>query len=416
MIVDLDVVWFKQPDTAFNYEGYKSSGALFFRDRVYVKEIVPKGRAEPGDISTYFQHNNVSVDKKNAATIINDSGNTYSLYWRYILGNGPFASEGYQDSSLLIINKRKHPIFLVTLREMINVTHLGYGDKELFWLAATVSKESFVFEPFFAGQYGDCYGLMLHFDPNDELLGSGAQPLYMNAEYMVEVNHLEAIGTLLRSEMTVPILVNNTSRMVDIGTYLKPKIFHIGLSDSEPNRFRGCTCPKIGCQNTNYNMDYHLVYSQWLTWSFNQHRKRECFPIRAAASMLVANVMKDIHVRNHCHLTGCSSMTPLNQSLPWLFNDQYCDHVEFYFKDVPLMMEDLTNEARTPFNALNIPSLKDNQLLMCGSGRAIYLFKNDSLHVFTDMKLFANKGKDVANVKKIKERLCTHLKKGAPIK
>jgi hypothetical protein len=299
---------------------------------------------------------------------------------------------------------------------MISETRLGYGDKELFWLAATVSKEPFVFEPFFAGQYGDCYGLMLHFDPNDELLGSGAQPLYMNAEYMVEMEHLEAIGTLLRSEMTVPFLVNSSSGMVDMGTYSNPKVFRIGLTDSNPDSFRGCTCPQIGCQNTTYVMDYHLVHSQWLTWSFNQHRKRECAPIRAAASMIVANVMKDFHVGNHCHLTGCSSMATLNQSLPWFFNDQYCDHVEFYFKDVPLMMEDLAKEARTPFNALNIPLLEDNQLLMCGLDRSIYLFKNDSLHVFPNMKLFVKKGKDVANVKKLKERLCTHLKKGAPIK
>jgi hypothetical protein len=415
MLIDLDVVWFKQPDTVFNYKGYKSSGALFFRDRNYVTKTVPKGRADPGDIMRYLKSNNVTIDAKNAEFIINNHLNSYPLYWRYVLGNGPFAMEGYQDSSLLIVNKSKHPKLLIALRRIIFETRLGYGDKELFWLAATVSKENFVFEPFLAGQYGDCYGLMLHFDPNDESLGSGARPLYINAEYMVELKHLKAIGTLLRSEMTVPILVNGSTRILDMGTYSQPKNFTIGLTDSSPDRFRGCTCPKIGCQNITYDINYHLVHSQWLTWSFRQNCKRECVPIRAAASTILADVMKDFRIRNHCYFTGCTSTATLNQSLPWAFNDQYCDHVDFYTKDEPLMMEILAKEARTPFNELNYPVLKDDQLVMCGSKKAIYLFKNISLHVFPNIELLENMGKEIGNIRLIKERLCEKLLGGKPV-
>jgi len=40
----------------------------------------------------------------------------------------------------------------------------GYGDKEIYWLAATASNERFSFEPHMAGALGDC-GALVHFDP-----------------------------------------------------------------------------------------------------------------------------------------------------------------------------------------------------------------------------------------------------------
>jgi hypothetical protein len=42
---------------------------------------------------------------------------------------------------------------------------IGYGDKEIYWLAATIAREPFSFEPFLCGTYGDC-GLMMHYDPS----------------------------------------------------------------------------------------------------------------------------------------------------------------------------------------------------------------------------------------------------------
>ena len=59
------------------------------------------------------------------------------------------------------------------------------GDKELFWIAATISGDDWAFEPFLAGQYGDCAGFVLHFDP-DDYDKDDVSVMFINAEYLVE--------------------------------------------------------------------------------------------------------------------------------------------------------------------------------------------------------------------------------------
>ena len=41
---------------------------------------------------------------------------------------------------------------------------IGYGDKEMYWIATTAAQEPFAFEPYLAGALGDC-GAIVHFDP-----------------------------------------------------------------------------------------------------------------------------------------------------------------------------------------------------------------------------------------------------------
>ena len=66
---------------------------------------------------------------------------------------------------------------------------MGYGDKEMYWFAATIAREPFSFEPFLCATYGDC-GLMLHYDPNDADKPHPL-PLYINAEwYLMRANVL----------------------------------------------------------------------------------------------------------------------------------------------------------------------------------------------------------------------------------
>ena len=43
---------------------------------------------------------------------------------------------------------------------------MGYGDKEMYWIAATIAQEKFSLEPFMEGNYGDCGGVF-HFDPTE---------------------------------------------------------------------------------------------------------------------------------------------------------------------------------------------------------------------------------------------------------
>jgi hypothetical protein len=82
----------------------------------------------------------------------------------------------------IVFDKTRHPRTLHTLTQLLPSFHVGYGDKELYWFAATIARETFAFEPFLCGTYGDC-GLMMHYDPNDTERPEEASPLYLNAEW-----------------------------------------------------------------------------------------------------------------------------------------------------------------------------------------------------------------------------------------
>ena len=48
MVVDMDTVWLKPPEAVFNYDGYRATGALFFRDQVHVQDPTrPPGLDRP---------------------------------------------------------------------------------------------------------------------------------------------------------------------------------------------------------------------------------------------------------------------------------------------------------------------------------------------------------------------------------
>ena len=87
---------------------------------------------------------------------------------------------------VLLLDKSRHPRTLVKLEESLRHPHFGYGDKEMFWILSTASSEPFSFSPFMAGQYGDCRGMLLHFDPGDEDKGDAAAPLFLNGEKILE--------------------------------------------------------------------------------------------------------------------------------------------------------------------------------------------------------------------------------------
>ncbi len=42
------------------------------------------------------------------------------------------------------------------MKDVLPTFTVGHGDKELYWIAATIAREAFAWEPFIAGTYGDC--------------------------------------------------------------------------------------------------------------------------------------------------------------------------------------------------------------------------------------------------------------------
>jgi hypothetical protein len=194
LVVDLDTIWFKKPDTVFDYPGYQKSGALFFRDRFY-HHLGKNPKRKSFHELTLDLFNSYSLPKPTkqyAKEQIEKNGIVY--FWRNLANKADPQLENYQDSSVLVLDRSRHPKFLKILASLIPSFNIGWGDKEMYWMTAVISGEEFTFEPFLTGNYGPC-GFILHFDPNDSPLKEKALPLYANAEWFLEKAQVIAAGT-----------------------------------------------------------------------------------------------------------------------------------------------------------------------------------------------------------------------------
>jgi hypothetical protein len=209
IVMDLDTIWFKNPDTLFSYKDYQESGALFFRDRFYHTQPAPPRQTFHNKTLSLIQShlfpqlsvnetsNKVLFTPEYAQKQVAQNGVVY--FWRHLANSSVDPElDSYQDSSVLVLNRAKHPIFLQVLAKLIPKFNIGWGDKEMYWMAAIISKEMFTMEPFLTGNYGPC-GFILHFDPNDKEklmknpnAATDITPLYANAEWFIE--QFSAVG------------------------------------------------------------------------------------------------------------------------------------------------------------------------------------------------------------------------------
>ena len=127
----------------------------------------------------------------------------------------------YKDSSVIVFDNTRQHRTQRAIKLIIKDFSVGYGDKEMYWLAATAANEPFAFEPYFAGSLGDC-GALLHFDPTAEtsLNLTVAEAFYTNAEYLVDLKKLTMVGDFLNLDgpelqVTIPVLVNEKSSAVN---------------------------------------------------------------------------------------------------------------------------------------------------------------------------------------------------------
>lgn len=152
MLLDLDVVFFKSPHLLFHAPAYRETGTLFFRDRVFFKDRNGQGGVDINDVSNFFGYYGIHINDTSTYTLLRENG--VSLFWNYGLGNTTVMQD-YQESSVLLINKVTHPVTMQILEKHIGDFFVGFGDKEFYWIAATVAREPFAFEPHLAGQYGN---------------------------------------------------------------------------------------------------------------------------------------------------------------------------------------------------------------------------------------------------------------------
>lgn len=454
MMVDLDVVFFKHPELLFQAPAYNATGALYFRSRNY-----PRASANLTwipDLLTLLRSRNVSVDDPVVASQRSDKTGI-NFFWRFIhtdLVNkqSPHASptlqfpafNDIQDSSIIVFDKRSHPKTLIVLRELLPTFDIGYGDKEIFWIATTIADEPYSFEPFLTGQYGDCHGVVMHFDPLSAHDPAHATPFHINGEYLVEKD-ITFVGEFATALITQPILITPTlSQITDLNTWpMKTK-----RGDS------GCTCPRYECVKAPASVQSHLLLQQWLTVSIRTHLSRSagdslfpgsltassgagphsakhgwtphstqrhaghrkdstlsshssCVPTSTESVDLLHSIFRQKITANDCTFIGCPHLPmTINHSLPWVGTPgTYCEPVSFHDphgEAVEPPLKTLAEEARRPDSKWHIPEfLQDNVLVQSTQSRTVYVFLNNSLHKIPNMKVLAKYGLNISDVHRL---------------
>eukprot|EP00597_Dinobryon_sp_UTEXLB2267_P002181 CAMPEP_0170063988 /NCGR_PEP_ID=MMETSP0019_2-20121128/4652_1 /TAXON_ID=98059 /ORGANISM="Dinobryon sp., Strain UTEXLB2267" /LENGTH=543 /DNA_ID=CAMNT_0010270561 /DNA_START=577 /DNA_END=2208 /DNA_ORIENTATION=- len=307
MILDLDVVFFKSPHLLFRAPAYRETGALFFRDRVFLKPRGGNSGVKVDDLLRFFAYYHIQPNSTTSYTLLRESG--VSLFWHYGLLEGEVLQD-YQDSSVVLFNKANHPVTLQILERHLRDFIVGFGDKEFYWVAATAAREPFAFEPHLAGQYGDCAGVMLHFDPthtpylhysnasfplrsspgNSSIpLPEGVttyppstshsnsnkppEPFFINGEHLSE-KEIVYVGQFFSDSITVPVPVHALLVDLLIQDLTPPGQRVVGFNTWQAKRsLRNCTCQpaRYQCQPVPGWLTGHLLLAQWLVISTALH-------------------------------------------------------------------------------------------------------------------------------------------------
>ncbi|GAB7352535.1 hypothetical protein MBLNU459_g2927t1 [Dothideomycetes sp. NU459] len=120
LFIDADVLFFRNPELLFQEEGYRDTGALFFRDRVvypafkkkFLRQILPKPISHTAKQSRYW--NGESSEMQESGVLVIDKWRHFVTMLLVARMNGPDRSDGPNGEK--------------------GVYSFFYGDKETFWL------------------------------------------------------------------------------------------------------------------------------------------------------------------------------------------------------------------------------------------------------------------------------------------
>ena len=272
IIYDTDVIWLEDPIDLFDSYEYIQTGTLFFRDRLTItknKLTLTAGQHRADHVMSYIHSISTQLEKtyenekNNQQNLYSHKNKTYLLqqnaFWRsYVTGNEQ-TMDHMQDSSVILINILKQHKLLVTIRLMLINYNIGYGDKEIYWLASTAADIPYAFEPFLSGSLGNC-GTLLHFHPNfhNESL---TKPLYINAEYLIDMNKIKLINDFL--DLDGNILLRTKPKLMN---ELNTPIFPLKIWKNMKHGFYPCgSCELYTCIPAEYRIiqevsEFHLIY------------------------------------------------------------------------------------------------------------------------------------------------------------
>lgn len=165
ILMDADVVPFVNPESFFDLEGYRRTGAYFFKDRE-LSETLSKSQFE------FFWNMLPKSDSLFNMTI--DSTKLNNNFFN-------FRSKHVMESGVVILERKSHLLGIIialALQYWFQSGRIMYGDKDLFWLGQLVSGNSdFHFNENSAAAIGVmeannsiCSTQIAHFSKDRELL------------------------------------------------------------------------------------------------------------------------------------------------------------------------------------------------------------------------------------------------------
>jgi len=245
MVIDADTMWFQNPIDLFNSYGYLDTGALFFRDRLLyeLKEEIdnPQYDQRKGlrlkDVLTFIETHNsqFKLTSDKALELYHNNGAAY--FWKHGFNNSAPILRQVQESSVILMNRNKMIKTTHILSKIIPYFGLGYGDKEMYWIAATIANEKVSWEPYIAGIYGDC-GQIFHYSPIKKYQQQGnddVKPYFLNAESLEEISTSKD-GRGIQNILSKPVLASNFE-LFEMGAYFKETGGRCGA------------CERMGCQS-----------------------------------------------------------------------------------------------------------------------------------------------------------------------
>ena len=156
-------------------------------------------------------------DKKLSELLYFNDGYGTNYVWKSDFDPNSTNLAHVQESSVVLLDSSRLPRTVRAIREIVPTFSIGYGDKEIYWIAATLANEKFSLEPYLEGVYGDC-GVVFHFDPSTatretlktenipSTLKLADMPLFLNGQYAAE--KVLYLGSMMETNMTLPRLAS----------------------------------------------------------------------------------------------------------------------------------------------------------------------------------------------------------------
>lgn len=220
MLLDADTLFFENPMSLWDTEKYRSTGTLFFHDRLSQDDMFLGKRIRYNDnvsqlnqyiatfdVSPFSPLKTIARPKAISENKISVKLDKYSPSEHLLTSHSWNQRAGHEmDSSLVLWNKKRQPRATAMLAAFVALNGISrppsYGEKELFFIAAELAETQYAFSDFGVGSVGWDFrdygpdksvlcGHAAHYypvKPADASAVGNTSVLYLNSDAILEYN------------------------------------------------------------------------------------------------------------------------------------------------------------------------------------------------------------------------------------